>query len=282
MIDLHLHPDYSIDAEGSITEYCDVAKEKNLLAICFTTHLDSGPGRTDCYVRVNGVKRHVLSDEWLEDYESSIREADDTYDELQILLGVEVDLYPGVEHHLPERFHETDFDLVIGSVHLVEGNAISVEAEAREIFKKYDLNELGEHYFSLLTDSMEIGLYDIVGHIDIYRRYGEKYYGQKIHSLWEPHIADLAKRMKKYRVGFEVNTSTWRKGLNEPMPEGVLVRELVKLGIDDVTLGSDAHSPNQIGYGIDRAIQLVGDCGIQELAIYENRRPNKIPIQSHK
>jgi histidinol-phosphatase (PHP family) len=278
MIDLHLHPNYSIDAEGSIEEFCEEAIKKNLDAICFTTHLDSDPRRNDCYVRVNGIKVHVLSDEWLEDYESTIRLADETYEELQVLLGVEMDLYPGVEEHLPERFHETDFDLIIGSVHLIDGNALSLEPEAHKIFKKNNLKELGECYFNLLTDSMKMGIYDIIGHIDIYRRYGEKFYGHCIHSLWKPRIANLVKNMKKYKIGFEINTSTWRKGLAEPMPEKGLIQEFVKLGIEDVTLGSDAHSPNQLGYGIDRAIQLAKNCGIHELTIYKQRDPIKISL----
>ena len=278
MIDLHLHPNYSIDAEGSISDFCEAAIENKLQTICFTTHLDTGPGRNDCYVRVNGVEVHVLTDAWLEDYESSIRLADETYDKLQVLLGVEVDLYPGVAQNLPERFHDTDFDLIIGSVHLMDGYAISLEDEANEIFKKHDLRELGEHYFSLLLDSMDLGLYDIIGHIDIYRRYGEKYYGTGIHSLWRPHITDLVKSMKKHQVGFEVNTSTWRKGLKEPMPESEIIQELIQRGIENITLGSDAHSPSQIGYGIDKAIELVKNYGINELTVYKQRKPIRITI----
>jgi histidinol-phosphatase (PHP family) len=85
----------------------------------------------------------------------------------------------------------------------------------------------------------------------------------------------------KYKVGFELNTSTWRKGLNEPMPEEKLFRELIKLGIEDVTIGSDAHSPNQVGYGIDRAMLLIKNCGIKELTIYKKHRPVRIAIQSN-
>ena len=278
MMDLHLHPNYSIDAEGSIIDFCEAAVKKKLQTICFTTHLDTGPNRTDCYVRVNGTKVHVLSNEWLEDYESSIRRADEIYDNLQVLLGVEIDLYPGVEQYLPERFHDTDFDLVIGSIHLMDGYAISLEDEANEIFKKHDLLELGEHYFSLLLDSMDLGLYDIIGHIDIYRRYGENYYGKGIHSLWKPYITELIRKMRKHQIGFEVNTSSWRKGLNEPMPEEKFLQRLVNLSIDNVTLGSDAHSPSQVGEGIDRAIQLVRKCGLQKLTIYNKRKPSNISL----
>ena len=278
MIDLHLHPNYSIDAEGTIAEYCEEAVKRNLQVICFTTHLDTGPGRADCYVRFNGIKVHVLSNEWLEDYESTIKIADEDYDELQVLLGIEVDLYPGVEQYLPERFHDTDFDLIIGSVHLLDDYAISLEDEAFEIFKKQSLQSMGECYYSLLIDTVETGMFDVLGHIDIYRRYGELCYGEKIHTLWKPHITELVKKMKKHKVGFEINTSTWRKGFNEPMPETELIQELVKLGIDNVTLGSDAHSPSELGYGIDRAIQLVKRCGLQDLTIYTERKPIKIAL----
>jgi histidinol-phosphatase (PHP family) len=278
MIDLHVHPNYSIDAEGSIIEFCEEAIDKNLEIICFTTHLDTGPGRKDCFVRVKGAKVHVLSNEWLQDYESTIKLADETYHELKVLLGVEVDLYPGVEQNLPDGFHDTDFDLIIGSVHLMDGNAISLEDEAYEIFKKHELQDLGERYYTLLIDSVETGMYDILGHIDIYRRYGEKFYGQSIHSIWKPYIRKLVKKMKKYDVGFEINTSTWRKGLAHPMPERALIQELANLGVDIVTIGSDAHSPSQVGDNIDRAIVLASQCGIKEITVFERRQPCKCEI----
>ena len=55
-VDYHVHPDYSLDATGTIDEYCDRALELGLKQICFTTHYDSDPFREkiDPFMRRQG------------------------------------------------------------------------------------------------------------------------------------------------------------------------------------------------------------------------------------
>ncbi len=282
MIDYHVHPSYSADAKGSIEEFCEVAVQKGLREICFTTHLDADPVREEDFVMIRGEKVSIHSPDWLEDYESKIRAAGDAFadQDLRVKLGVEVDLYPGVVEQLPEAFHNADFDLVIGSVHLVDHKALSLKEEAIEIFRKYELSELGDNYYRLIMETLESGLFDIVGHLDIYRRYGEMHYGENIHLLWEPHIEELSKKMKSHEVGFEVNTSSWRRGLKEPMPAKPLIQALLRAGIDIVTLGSDAHNPVEVGSGIAKAIKILHKSGLEALSTFDHRLPcpiNKRP-----
>ncbi|UCH04467.1 MAG: histidinol-phosphatase [Candidatus Thorarchaeota archaeon] len=280
MIDYHVHPSYSADASGSIEEFCEAAVQKGLREICFTTHLDADPVREEDFVMVRGEKVSIYSPDWLEDYELSIRNAGDAFADqnLKVKLGVEVDLYPGVIDQLPETFHSTDFDLVVGSVHLVNHKAISLMEEAIDIFREYELSELGNRYYRVIIDSIESGLFDIVGHLDIYRRYGEEYYGEDILKLWEPHLEELVHSMKTHRVGFEVNTSSWRRGLKEPMPASSLIQALLKGGIDTVTVGSDAHRPEEVGSGIGRAISILMECGFQSTSLYDCRVPRPIRL----
>lgn len=262
MIDYHIHPDYSIDAKGSIDEYCRAAIQKGLREIAFTTHVDTDPATNDCIISVRGKLVDVRSHVWIEDYENSIRMASEKYSEqgLIVLMGAELDIYPDVTNNLPESFLSTEWDLVIGSMHLIDHLAISKMTDAKEIYSRYDLEDLGNLYYSLLKDTVETSMVNVIGHIDLYRRYGEDYYGEKIHDLWEPHIDALATKMMKYDVGFEINTSSWRKGQREPHPSKELMKSLVGRGVDIVTIGSDAHQPQHVGDGIGRAISLLNEC----------------------
>ncbi len=281
MIDYHIHPDYSADAEGSIDEFCKVALEREFREICFTTHLDTDTVRNDAYVIVRGKRVDVRSNSWLEDYENSVRIAEDQYrgQGLEVRLGVEVDYYPGVMDHLPERFHDTDFDLIMGSVHLVDHLAISVKEESHELFLKHNLEQMGNIYFSILVDCVESGLFDILGHLDLYRRYGEEFYGGEIRSLWRAHVSDLASGMKRFNVGFEVNTSSLRKGMDEPMPESSLVAALRKEGIETVTVGSYAHRPQDVGQGIEIALKVIRESGFDSPASFDRRRVAPFVVQ---
>jgi histidinol-phosphatase (PHP family) len=277
MFDYHVHPNYSIDAEGSIEEFCKIALERGLQEIAFTTHLDTDKQGDDCFVNVKGRRVDTRSSVWLEDYEASIRSADDEYKErgLRVRLGVEVDYIQDIDGSLPERFHSTDFDIILGSVHLIDHIAISAKGRAANAFKKYSMEDLGEKYYTHIMEAVESDLFDILAHIDLYRRYGQTFYGDGIREIWKPHIADLADAMKRHNMGFEVNTSPLRRGQTQPMPDVEIIRELKNEGVSIVTTGSDAHCPQDVGAGIERAIQLLRDSGFSNISQFEKRTAHK-------
>ncbi|MGD9396417.1 MAG: histidinol-phosphatase HisJ family protein [Candidatus Thorarchaeota archaeon] len=279
MFDYHIHPNYSIDAEGEVDEFCKAALEVGLREIAFTTHLDTDRVAEDCYVNVRGKRVDIASSTWFEDYEATIRTAEDFYKEkgLQVLLGVEVDCFPGVHEGLPEGFYSTDFDLVIGSVHLIDHIAISANGRAEEAFRRHSMDELGEKYFSILLDSIDLEIFDILGHIDLYRRYGEMFYGETIHDLWKPYLKELSRRMLSKGIGFEINTSSLRRGMQQPMPEEQIIQALRDEGIETVTVGSDAHTPLDVGKGIAIALDVLKHVGFDGPTIYRRRKPTRVP-----
>lgn len=281
-LDYHIHPNYSIDAEGEIEEFCRAALNAGLKEIAFTTHLDTDRVANDCYVNVKGKRVDVSSSVWFEDYESTIRSAGDHYadSELQVLLGVEVDCFPNVETALPERFFSTDFDIILGSIHLIDHIAISAGARAEEALRKYSMEDLGEKYFSIMLDSIDLGIFDILAHIDLYRRYGESFYGDAIHDLWKPYLRELANRMKRRGVGFEINTSSLRRGMTKPMPEERIIHALKEEGVETVTVGSDAHTPKDVGKGIDEALDIIRRIGFRGPSTFRKRRATVIPWSS--
>jgi histidinol-phosphatase (PHP family) len=276
MIDYHIHPDYSIDAEGSIDDFCQAAIQTGLREIAFTTHIDTDPLTNDCIVNVRGKEVDVRSKTWLEDYESSIRKAGEKHaDEgLVVLMGAELDIYPDVAYNLPEGFLSTDWDLVIGSVHLIDHLAISKKEDAAVIYSRYNASELGNLYFSILRDTVQTSPVNVLGHIDLYRRFGEQAYGDEIYELWKPHILELASKMNRYGVGFEINTSSWRKGQSEPHPSLEIINALTSNGVRVVTIGSDSHRPEDVGYGTKRAAQVLWDCCNLQPSTFRNGKVN--------
>src|SRR3972149_140557 len=63
--DMHCHCDFSIDALGTIEEYCDAALERGLAEICFTTHYDANPRSEDgkaSFISVGGKRKPATID----------------------------------------------------------------------------------------------------------------------------------------------------------------------------------------------------------------------------
>lgn len=281
MFDYHIHPNYSIDAEGSIEEYCEAALRKGMKEIAFTTHLDTDSIADDCYVNVRGKTVSTRSSEWLEDYEVSIRSADDKYREkgLRVLLGVEVDYIQEIAGALPEKFHSTEFDIILGSMHLIDHIAIS-DTRANQVFKKNTIEELGRKYYSQLQEAAESNLFDIIAHIDLYRRFGQTYYGDEIRDIWKPHISSLASTMKRHNIGFEINTSALRRGQNQPMPESSIINALKREGVSKITVGSDAHRPQDIGADFGTAFNLLRAAEFTYISQFSKRKVRKHRIPS--
>ena len=45
-----------------------------------------------------------------------------------------------------------------------------------------------------------------------------------------------------------------------------------------MALSSDAHTPEQLGYEYERAVEWLGDLGVSELAVFEGRARRLEPI----
>lgn len=277
MQDYHIHPDFSFDAKGSVDEFCQAALLAGLVDIAFTTHYDTNPVADYCYVVIGGEKVPAQDGQWLEQYENTIRHTSDKYknEGLTVQFGVELDCYPGVLENLPERFFKTEFDFVLGSAHILESDDLATPDGLLQSFKKYSPQGAVDLYYALIIEAMELEVFDVLSHLDVYRRFGEDHCGGKIFGKWESHVEELAKVMNRLSIGFEINTSTWRQNQTNPMPEQGLVKALGENGVNIVTVGSDSHRPNEVGAGIDRAYNLLKDSGFSEISLFENRRRTK-------
>ncbi len=49
-------------------------------------------------------------------------------------------------------------------------------------------------------------------------------------------------------------------------------------GADSIALSSDAHVPDDLGYGYDRALEVLDAVGVREIATFERRRRTLEPV----
>ena len=45
-----------------------------------------------------------------------------------------------------------------------------------------------------------------------------------------------------------------------------------------IALSSDAHLPEQIGYGYEQAVELLEDCGVKEIGVFDKRARRMEPL----
>lgn len=254
--DYHVHPGYSLDATGSVDQYCRRASELGIKEICFTTHYDSDPFRKeiDPFVQVDG-RIVPLSAESVNRYIDDVRGAGEKYGPsgLTVRVGLEVDYAPHIEEKLRRELAQFDLDYRLGAVHCLDHIAITASKEAEAYFRRKSAAEMLSEYYTVLKQAVQSGLFEVIAHLDVYKKYGLGFYGEEVLTGHKGLVEPVLELMRDSDVGTEINTGVLRKGHKEFCPGLEILNLALEMGVKIAAYGSDAHKVDQLGQGIREA-----------------------------
>jgi histidinol-phosphatase (PHP family) len=78
-------------------------------------------------------------------------------------------------------------------------------------------------------------------------------------------------------IAVEVSTAGLRKPVGELYPARAFLEMVLDAG-NPIALSSDAHTPDDLGRDYDKALELLEDLGVTELAVFERRERRLEPI----
>ena len=268
--DLHIHPDYSIDSKTSIESYCVKARAMNIPVIGFSTHYDVNPVRDDIdpFMVVDG-ERLRADDYAIGRYLDDCYAAREQFPDLQILIGLEIDYFIGVEAEVYRLKNKFPFDYMIGSVHCLDGISICTKDEQANYYNIHPLDKMADNYFDLLYNAANCGLFTFLGHPDYYLRFGTFHYGQDIFDIHLNRLDKVVETAKRNITGFEINTSYRRHGGDGFYPQPAFLQMASKLGATVCAIGSDSHATDHLGIGIADALKTISSLGIEFHPFYE-------------
>ncbi len=275
VIDCHVHPDFSPDAQGTIAEYCAQAERIGLDGLCFTTHYEPDPMRADRErVIVAGQPKPVDSD-WPDAYLTAIDRARAAFPSIVVRAGVEVGYEPGLEGVICDFLVRYRFDFVLGAVHCLDHVAITAGDELD--YCRCELVPLGgeavaRRYCRNLAAAAGSQLFDCLAHVDIYRRYLQPLFDETFVHAINDGMSEVLKQVARSGTGIEVNSSALRRGSDEPYPARRLLAQAVDRGVRVFTIGSDAHRPDDLGTGLARAQDLLRGLGVEPVC-FSLRQP---------
>ncbi len=192
------------------------------------------------------------------------------FPDLQIKLGLEMDFIPGREEGISRFTQRFAFDYIIGSVHFI-GDWAFDHPDYRKPFEEREVDDVYREYFSLVERAAVSGLFDIIGHLDLVKIWGHR--PVKMNSLAYAKQAFPALRASGLVV--EINSAGLRKPVGEIYPSAEIATALYENNIP-VTLGSDAHHPDQVGEGLKEAIELARQAGYRRVISFKQRQA--IPV----
>jgi histidinol phosphate phosphatase HisJ family len=186
-----------------------------------------------------------------------------------VKLGAEVDFIPGKEAELCTLIDELPLDYVIGSVHFMDEWNFDTRSDD---YKDKDINDIYNRYFLLVQDAARSGLFDVMGHVDLIKKFGV-YPTFPLHEIYEK----TASIFKQSGVVVELNTSGLTKPCKEFYPSYPFLQELKRQKVP-VTLGSDAHRPEAVGQYFDHAVALLKHIGYTHVVSFTRRRREKVAL----
>ncbi len=139
-------------------------------------------------------------------------------------------------------------------------------------YRNHDLNMLYERYFDLIGRACRSGLFDIIGHIDVIKKFGYRPH-ENLESLW----SETAQLLKNNGTCIEVNTAGRDAPVGSFYPDQCFLELCFKRGVP-VTLGSDAHEPAQVGRYFKEALAMIKAAGYSEISVFTRRIKSGLPL----
>jgi histidinol-phosphatase (PHP family) len=266
LYDQHVHSRLSADSDADPAAHVRRAIELGLAGLTFTEHYDTHPSeREACVYDYERIAQTI----------GSLRSH--FGDRIFIGLGIEICYQPDQMDEILAHLDAHAFDVVLLAVHWFDGRALherghweNLDAEAAT--RSYLTTVLGAVRFVLELRRQGRRPFDVLGHLDLVKRYTQQYFNEFDIRPHKELVDEILRTCLEADLVPEVNLSSWRQSLPEPMPADWVVRRYARLGGEAMSLGTDAHGAKDVGHGIAEAAAMLKREGIQRLAVFKQRR----------
>jgi histidinol-phosphatase (PHP family) len=267
---VHLRPDEdatpaeSYFTTANVERYQEVAEERAIEELGVSEHAHRFVQALDVWT--HPWYRHWATDD-LDAYCEFVREQTD------LKLGIEADFLAGREDRTANLLEGRDWDYVVGSVHFLSEDMVDVGTDEPgwagvSAWRGADPEKIWPRYFATLGEAARSGLFDVLAHPDLIKVFGADAPRpdgdlRRFYDLAMEGIADSD-------VAIEVSTAGLRKPVGELYPAPAFLEMCLEAG-RPVALSSDAHRPEHLGQGYDRALELLDGLGVREIAVFDHR-----------
>jgi histidinol-phosphatase (PHP family) len=254
---LHTHSTWC-DGKSTPEEMIQAALAQDLTTLGFSSHAMLPYDDIDW----------VLTTEKLPRYIDELRTLQAKYqDQICILIGVEGDYIPGASEPSTAVYGKYGVDYIIGSVHEVvapDGAWVHVDASPEELKSGLEAHYKGDarafitDYFREIRTMIQTCDFDILGHLDLVRKFNEKhpYFDETAPWYLEEVRATLETLAATNKI-LEVNTGGMARGWTTDAYPAAHLREMIHRDFPTIPLilSSDAHSAAALTFAFD-TIQL--------------------------
>ena len=253
-VDSHSHSKYSHDGHADPLAMMAAAEEKGFGYYAVTEHLD----RDYKYCK----KERFLRQLNLPRYYRRVQKIRAEYSgDAYFAFGVEAAYAEKAVHWYEKTLPKYDFDVIVNSIHTVNGG----DAYFGKFYRGREQDEVYNEYLDLVADSLRVPYhYDIVGHIGYITRYCDypnvslvqPQYSDKIDAI----LGEIIARDKCLEINTHIKDS-----FTEYLPERGILERYYALG------GRSGHKYTEVA-------KVAKEIGFTHWTVYKRHVPCEVPI----
>lgn len=275
LYDNHNHSQFSFDGgRTSVGKTVNSAIGKGLTGVCFTDHCDF-------FVPPMKAQHEEYVPEVF-DVEARNAEIDKVNakcpQDFHVFKGIEIGVQKSERDKIAAHLEKYSFDEIIASVHYLDDTDPFWGGYYEGKTWRYAYG----HYLETLYDEMVwLGdRFDIMGHYDYVTRYAPYPECSILYKDFPDILDSMLRYLAENGKALEINTKTYQdfKGRTPVLDKNILMRYR-ELGGEIISLGSDSHDADRVGFNFERTAALVSRCGFRYLAHFDKRKPVMLPIR---
>ncbi|MDE7298886.1 MAG: histidinol-phosphatase HisJ family protein [Lachnospiraceae bacterium] len=270
--DFHTHTAFSSDSEAAPELMIEQAIRLGLKMLCITDHYDH------LFPEQYELSFVFDMDAWFD----RLAECREKYrGQIKLLAGVELglrdepDVLPQCADFYRALAARYPFDFIIGSTHVLA----HLDPYYPEYWETRGAAEGMDAWFAAVeTGIRSYDSFQVYGHLDYLVRYLPGDRKNYRFSDYADRIDVILRLLIEQGRGLELNTAGWRYGLPFAHPRPEILARYRELGGEILTIGSDAHAPEQLAHAFDRARELLLSLGFRYYTVFRERRPEFLPL----
>ncbi|MBP3821476.1 histidinol-phosphatase HisJ family protein [bacterium] len=253
--DYHIHTSFSPDSLYPMKDCIERAILLGIDEICFTEHIDYGCVNSYC-CNCNEYYKTFL--QYQEKYKNKI----------SLKFGIEFGVQEHHKMYFSKIFEMYPFDFALLSFHQVED---------KELWNQdFQFGKTQDEYYRIYYDEMlntaqAFDGFSVLAHMDLLKRY--EINGDYPFEKSKPQIEEIFEYIISHGKGIEVNTSSFRYGLNDLTPSKDILKLYKEMGGEIITIGSDSHRAEHLGAKIPYIKEVLKSMGYKYFTSFDKMKP---------
>jgi histidinol-phosphatase (PHP family) len=263
MYDYHIHSHFSEDSSSEMEDMVKGAILQGAKEICFTEHKEFDYPVDELEFELDLLK-----------YEKKFYELREKYmDRIDMKIGLELGLQKHILKECGEFVKKFPFDFVIASQHCMDKKDLYyMKLEEKNVKGAFDT-----YFEELYYDIRNFQDFDVIGHLDLIRRYTKEAQEYDISKSYQE-IEEILRYLIDIGKGIEVNTGGLYYSSKLLNPSVDIIKMYKSLGGEIITFGSDAHKPDRILGYYKETMEILKTIGFKYLSTYTERKLDFVKI----